>query len=525
MHVPQLQSFHRLYCLLALCLTLVACGAHKQQEVNQAYYSKGGSPVNFVVQQAPRRDRSEYPAYTANPVKQTLEHPVSTFSVDVDTSSYSILRSHLKRGVMPPVEAIRTEELLNYFSYDYGLPQESDEPFLPQITVLDSPWSEDKQLVHIGIKGYDIERQEQPDSNLVFLLDVSGSMMAENKLPLAKRSIKLLLKSLKPTDTISLVVYAGSTGVVLKPTKVKHKAKIINALGSLRAGGGTAGAAGLALAYEQAMQNFQEDAVNRIFLATDGDFNIGAHSNDELQAMVEKYRDEGIYLSVLGFGGYNYQDDMMQAIAQHGNGIAAYIDTLQEAKKVLVDEATSSLFPIANDVKIQIEFNPATVAEYRLLGYETRQLAREDFNNDKVDAGEVGAGHSVTAIYEISPTSSSKQSVDPLRYQQPVADKPESLTNNNFADELGFLKIRYKLPGSETSRLISTPIAAQTQTDNEATFASAVALYAELIKNSVYIQNANLDDVVTMAKETKGRDEYGYRAEFIQLVELSRHLN
>lgn len=523
MFTPNAKNIRLSLCLLSFCLTLAACGAHKQQVPLQ--HSTGAQSYVYAMQEAYQWERSEYPGFTPNTVKQTLEHPVSTFSVDVDTSSYSIMRSHLKRGVLPPGESIRTEELLNYFSYDYNLPENSEQPFLPQITVLDSPWSADKQLVHIGIKGYELVQEEQPDSNLVFLLDVSGSMMAENKLPLAKRSIKLLLRRLKPTDTISLVVYAGSTGVVLEPTRVKHKAKIINALNSLRAGGGTAGAAGLALAYEQAKQNFQEGAVNRIFLATDGDFNIGQQSNEALKAMVETNRNAGIYLSVLGFGGYNYQDDMMQAIAQHGNGIAAYIDTLQEAKKVLVDQATANLFPIANDVKIQVEFNPATVAEYRLLGYETRQLAREDFNNDKVDAGEVGAGHSVTAIYEITPASSARRSVDPLRYQRPVADGPAAEATNNFADEIGFLKIRYKLPGSQTSRLISTPIAAQTETDNEARFAASVALYAELIKNSTYIENADLDDVVSLAKETKGKDEYGYRAEFIQLVELAKHLN
>ena len=335
----------------------------------------------------------EFAEYQTNPIKLVADEPVSTFSIDVDTASYSLVRNQLNSGFLPAEQAVRVEEFINYFDYDYPTPSSNAEPFQPTINVFDSPWNEDRKLVHIGIKGYDIETNEQPDSNLVFLLDVSGSMNAANKLPLVKQSVNLLLDTLKPTDTVSIVVYAGAAGTVLEPTKVSEKNKIITALQDLSAGGSTAGGAGIQLAYQLAEQNFDEDAVNRIILATDGDFNVGRFENEELQTLVESKRDSGVFLSILGFGRNNYQDDMMQTLAQNGNGVAAYIESLSEAKKVLVDEATSTLFPIAKDVKIQVEFNPATVSEYRLIGYETRALNREDFNNDKVDAGDIGAGH------------------------------------------------------------------------------------------------------------------------------------
>ena len=486
---------------------------------NRRYRVHQDHSVSHVPQS--KIDHSEYPEYSENPIKITIEDPVSTFSVDVDTSSYSVIRSYLKRGRTPPKRAIRTEELLNYFSYDYAFPVSKDHPFRPQVSVFDSPWSAPKQLLRIGIQGYDIKPAEQPDSNLVFLLDVSGSMQSENKLPLVKKSIGFLLKSLKPTDLISIVVYAGATGVVLEPTPVKNTLTIQRALNSLSAGGGTAGGEGLALAYAVAKENFKKDSVNRIILTTDGDFNVGQSSNDDLKKLVVANRDYGIYLSVLGFGSYNYQDDMMQAIAQNGNGTAAYIDSLQEAKKVLVDEATSSLFPIANDVKIQIEFNSSNVSEYRLLGYETRKLAREDFNNDKVDAGEIGAGHSVTAIYEITPTDAGIRSVDKLRYTIESNDVPRNIELNN---ELGFLKIRYKLPGETESKLISQPIHKSNESDREALFAAAVVSFSEILRGGKHMGKFNIDDTIKLARENKGNDESGYRSEFIQLAELYKLL-
>ena len=469
--------------------------------------------------QAVRPDGGEeYAEYSANSITRTIETPVSTFSIDVDTASYSLVRNQLNRGFLPKPQAVRAEELINYFNYDYPLPESKKQPFAPSISVLDSPWNEDKKLVHIGIKGYDIAPDNTPDSNLVFLLDVSGSMNAANKLPLVKQSINLLLDTLKPSDTVSIVVYAGAAGTVLEPTEVKEKDKIIGALQRLSAGGSTAGGAGIELAYSLAEQNFNEDAVNRIILATDGDFNVGQNSNEDLKTLVERKRDNGVLLSVLGFGRNNYQDDMMQTLAQNGNGVAAYIDSLSEAKKVLVDEATSTLFTIAKDVKIQIEFNPSVVSEYRLIGYETRALNREDFNNDKVDAGDIGAGHTVTAIYEVTPSDAKNQSIDPARYAQ----NKEAIADTN-SNEIGFLKIRYKAPDASKSDLITQVIPSKnTNINSEAEFSIAVAGFAQLLANSQHTGDLSYDDVIKLATKNKGEDSFGYRSEFIQLARMAK---
>ncbi|MEC7703382.1 MAG: VWA domain-containing protein, partial [Pseudomonadota bacterium] len=466
--------------------------------------------------------------------------PVSTFSVDVDTASYSFMRSQLNNGVLPQKDAVRIEELINYFNYDYAVPEDKTQPFKPSVTVTDSPWHEGKKLMHIGIKGYDIV-DEKPKSNIVFLLDVSGSMNAPNKLPLVKNSMKMLLDSLNPDDTVAIAVYAGAAGTVLEPTKVSDKAKIIAAFDRLSAGGSTAGAAGINLAYQLAEQNFDENAVNRVILATDGDFNVGIQNRDELQDFVERKREKGVFLSVLGFGNGNYNDHMMQSLAQNGNGVATYIDNLNEARKVLVEEATSTLFPIAKDVKIQIEFNPAQVSEYRLVGYETRALNREDFNNDAVDAGDIGAGHSVTAIYEYTPVGAQKM-VDDLRYG--TADNSEQKYNldnihnkANFDAEIAFLKIRYKLPNEDVSNLITTPIIndykflqdcrENTQclvpsAPDDVQFATAVAGFGQLLKGSKYVGHMTYDRVIDLAQSGKGDDLFGYRSEFIQLVRLAK---
>ncbi|HTQ36346.1 MAG TPA: von Willebrand factor type A domain-containing protein, partial [Steroidobacteraceae bacterium] len=395
----------------------------------------------------------KFEQFAINPVKRAADEPVSTFSLDVDTASYSFVRRQLNEGRLPPAGAVRTEEMINYFDYDWPAADAREQPFMPTITVSDSPWGQGKKLVHIGIKGYELPARQRPDVNLVLLLDVSGSMNEPDKLPLAQRSMALLLDSLKPTDTVGIAVYAGAAGEVLPPTPVSQKDTILRALYSLRPGGSTAGAAGIQLAYQMAMRNFRKEGVNRVLLATDGDFNVGISGANDLKHFVEQQRQQGIFLSVLGFGEDNYRDDVAQALAQNGNGVAAYIDTLNEARKVLVEQAGAQLFTIAKDVKVQVEFNPATVAEYRLVGYETRALARADFNNDRIDAGDVGAGHTVTAIYEVTPADSAAQLVDGLRYgrkeQPPAADK---------TGEYGYLKIRYKLPGSDTSQLIQTPI-------------------------------------------------------------------
>lgn len=467
------------------------------------------------------QDREEYAKYEAHSTVQVKDQPVSTFSIDVDTASYSLVRNQLNNGFLPKPTAVRAEEFINYFDYNYSLPKTRNTPFAPSVTVLASPWNEGRKLVHIGIKGLDIEPAEQPDSNIVFLLDVSGSMNQANKLPLVKQSMALLLETLKPTDLISIVVYAGAAGVVLEPTAVKEQDKILSALQQLQAGGSTAGGAGIRRAYQLAEANFKGNGVNRIILATDGDFNVGQSSNEDLKTLVERKRDNGVFLSVLGFGRNNYQDDMMQTLAQNGNGIAAYIDTLSEAKKVLVDEATSTLFPIAKDVKIQVEFNPATVSEYRLIGYETRALKREDFNNDKVDAGDIGAGHTVTAIYEITPANSDANSVDGLRYQQEAEHKDRQAPINS--SELGFLKMRYKLPNETKSRLIETPIKnSNTNPSQDVQFSIAVAGFAQLLTNSPLVADLNYDDLIREAQASKGDDPFGYRAEFIQLVRMAK---
>ncbi len=484
------------------------------------------SPPDVINPSYQDEGRDKFEEFKINPVKLAAEEPVSTFSVDVDTASYSFMRRQIEHGQMPASDAIRIEELINYFDYNYAAPEDKDVPFNANVTVTPSPWAEGKELVHIGIKGYEMDTV-QPRSNLVFLLDVSGSMNSSDKLPLLKSSLGLLLDTLKPDDTVSIATYAGSTGVALEPTKASEKSKILSALDNLRAGGGTAGAAGIELAYNLAAEHFDEEAVNRVILATDGDFNVGISDPEQLKDFIEEKRDSGVFLSVLGFGQGNYNDHIMQELAQNGNGVAAYIDNLNEAQKVLVDEATSSLFPIAKDVKIQIEFNPKTVAEYRLIGYETRALNREDFNNDKIDAGDIGAGHTVTAIYEITPVGSEARSIDELRYgEAETAQEP-----SDFGGEYAFLKMRYKLPNEDTSKLITTPITQDIRDDirhpinQEVKFSLAVAAFGQILKGGDYTGDYSYDDVLELAQEGKGADPYGYRAEFIKLVRLAKSLD
>ncbi len=470
--------------------------------------------------------RDQFQPVEQNPVKRVVEDPISTFSIDVDTASYAFVRRQLIGGVLPQADAVRVEELINYFSYDYPLPESRDQPFETTVTVTPSPWKPGNKLIHIGIKGYDIAPAAKPRSNLVFLLDVSGSMNAPDKLPLMINSMKLLLRALGPEDTVAIVVYAGAAGTVLEPTKVAEKHKILAALDRLRAGGSTAGAAGIRQAYALAEASLDAEAVNRVILATDGDFNVGITNRDELKSFIERKRATGIFLSVLGFGQGNLNDHLMQTLAQNGNGVAAHIDTLNEARKVLVEEATSALFPIAKDVKIQVEFNPDTVAEYRLIGYETRALAREDFSNDKVDAGDIGAGHTVTAIYEITPVGSDNRMIEPSRYGTGAAEGGET----TFADEYAFLKIRYKLPGQDRSTLITTPITMGQETAprasaGEAQWATAVAAFGQLLKGGKYTGAYAYDDIIALARSARGEDLFGYRAEFISLVRLAQSLS
>ncbi len=453
-----------------------------------------------------------------NPLKIVTDEPVSTFSIDVDTASYSYIRSAIEGGHLPPVESVRIEEMVNYFPYDYAAPDVSKAPFSTSVSTFQTPWNPNTKLLHIGIQGAKPEVENRPPLNLVFLIDTSGSMQDADKLPLLKQSFRLLLNTLRPTDKIAIVTYAGSAGTVLEPTVASDKDKILESLERLEAGGSTAGQAGLRQAYALAENMQSDDSIGRVLLATDGDFNVGISDPEELKRFVENKRDTGVYLSVFGFGNGNYRDDMMQTLAQNGNGIAAYIDTLSEAQKVMVDQVSGALFPIANDVKIQVEFNPALIAEYRLIGYETRALNREDFNNDAVDAGEIGAGHTVTAIYEITPVGSPAIKNDALRYQAVTADQ-------DSPDEYGFLKLRYKAPGAAKSTLITTTIPTTSDTPSqEASFAASIAGFGQLLTKSKYLNDWTWDQNIALANVGKGADLYGYRAEAVQLMRLAQSL-
>ena len=469
--------------------------------------------------EGPYVDTEKYPNATSNPVKRVGEDPVSTFSIDVDTASYANVRSFLRDGQLPPRDAVRVEELLNYFDYGYADPASPQEPFKANVTVTPSPWAPGKEIIHIGLQGYDIAAGNEPPVNLVFLIDVSGSMDDPNKLPLVQKALNVLIDRLRPEDRVSMVVYAGAAGAVLPPTAGNQKLMMRCAVEALRAGGSTAGGAGLALAYDLAQQNFDRNAVNRVVLMTDGDFNVGVADPAKLEDFVAEKRKTGVYLSAFGVGHGNYNDLMTQTLSQAGNGTAGYIDTLDEARKLFRDDFSSSLFPIADDVKIQVEFNPAAVAEYRLIGYETRLLDRSDFNNDRVDAGEVGSGASVTALYEITPVGRPLAS-DPLRYQ-----KVDETVVPGKGGELAYIKIRYKLPGSETSKLMERPI---TQADAvasvdkapEATrWALAVAAFGQELRGDPWIETGyDWQAIRALADGARGADPFGLRAEFVRLI-------
>ncbi|MEL7213022.1 MAG: VWA domain-containing protein [Pseudomonadota bacterium] len=459
-------------------------------------------------------DTEAFPEAAENPLKITAEEPVSTFSIDVDTASYAVVRNSLMNGALPPRDAVRVEEMVNYFPYTYPAP-DGDAPFQPTVTVAETPWNTGTQLVHIGLQGAEIT--ERPPLNLVFLIDTSGSMQAANKLPLLKQSFRLMLSQLRPDDEVSIVTYAGSAGQVLEPTAAGERSVILAALDRLEAGGGTAGQAGLQQAYAVAEGMAADGEVSRVILATDGDFNVGLSDPEALTDFIADQRESGTYLSVLGFGRGNLDDATMQALAQNGNGQAAYIDTLSEAQKVLVDQLSGALFPIADDVKVQVEFNPARITEYRLIGYETRALQREDFNNDRVDAGEIGAGHTVTAIYEVTPVGSSAVMSDPLRYGNAVAGDPEA--------EIGFLKLRYKAPGADESALIEQPLPEASSLGGEAQFAVAIAGFAQLLRGESALLDWGYAEAIALANGAKGEDPFGYRAEAVSLMRLAQSLS
>lgn len=475
--------------------------------------------------QQPQFNTEGYSTIHENEFLKATKNPLSTFSIDVDVASYANMRRFLNNGQKPPIDAVRVEEMINYFNYEYPQPKGED-PFSVHTEIASCPWNEDHKLVHIGLQGKKIPTDDLPASNLVFLIDVSGSMQDVNKLPLLKSAFKMLVNEMRDEDRIAIVVYAGAAGLVLPSTPGSKKEKIMTALDRLTAGGSTAGGAGIKLAYEVALNNFKEDGNNRIILATDGDFNVGASSNAEMERMIEKKRDQGVFLTVVGFGMGNYKDDKMEILADKGNGNYAYIDNLQEAKKVFVTEFGGTLFTIAKDVKLQIEFNPTKVLAYRLIGYENRKLKAEDFNNDKKDAGELGSGHTVTALYEIIPVgvkSDFVRSVDPLKYQLSNVEKQAY-----DSKELMTLKLRYKAPNGNKSKLITKVVNDKNKdwdnTSENFRWSAAVAEFGMLLRESKFSQNTDIQSVVQLAKGAKGEDEEGYRSEFIRLVESSRFL-
>ena len=474
-----------------------------------------------VVYNIYEESRETYKVIDESGFKSTAKDPVTTFSADIDKASYSNVRRMLNYGQKPHKDAVRIEELINYFDYDYAPPAEGGKTPLKATTTLSScPWNPDNYLLRIGLQAKKIDFTKAPPSNIVFLIDTSGSMDEPNKMPLLKASFKLLLDNLRSEDRIAIVVYASQTGIALPSTSAKEKEKISKVIDDLVASGSTAGGAGLQTAYEVAEKNFLPKGNNRIILATDGDFNVGISSRDELQRLVEEKRNKGIYISVLGYGMGNYRDDMAETIANKGNGNYAYIDNFTEAKKVLVNEFVGTLYTVAKDVKLQLEFNPQYVKEYRLVGYENRALANEDFEDDKKDAGEIGAGHTVTALYELIPAKGA--TTDGLRYQKQVKE--------GFANELAFLKIRYKDPLIKDAKSVeeSTPIPFSltdlTQTDDDYRFAAAVAEWGMLLRNSKYKAKSSYKQVIDLAKNAIGKDEEGYRKEFIRLVELSEKI-
>lgn len=533
---------------IGLLLAVGGCGQSTQQQAAQPSMTKQAPLADLAAKSEARRampaaapmlesyalpvapeplpagyrdqDREQYQKLAQNPVHSVAEVPVSTFSIDVDTGSYANVRRLLNEGRLPPQGAVRLEEMLNYFPYAYAPPSD-DSPFGITTELAPSPWNPHTRLLRIGIKASERSVEQLPPANLVFLVDVSGSMDRREGLPLVKGTLKLLVDQLRPQDKVSLVVYAGDSRVVLEPTSGKDKAKIRAAIEQLQAGGSTAGAAGIELAYRMAQQGFIDKGINRILLATDGDFNVGVSDFDSLKAMAAEKRRSGVSLTTLGFGVDNYNERLMEQLADAGDGNYAYIDNLREARKVLVEQLSSTLAVLAKNVKLQLEFNPAQVSEYRLLGYENRALKREDFNNDQVDAGEIGAGHTVTALYEIVPKGQ-KGWLEPLRYQAEA--KPAGK-----GDELAWLRVRWQKPEGGPSQLVERPIASSGASDlarasDDLRFAAAVAAFAQQLDGARYTGGFDLGDTLALARSARGEDPFGLRGEFLQLVELAHSL-
>lgn len=537
-------KFHPIWTGIAMSLIigLGSCGS-QQRSGEKAYLDKkeitteeqslsenkmysapmpAGSEMDYEEVQ-PQHNTESYAYINENDFKTATDEPLSTFSIDVDNASYTNTRRFLSQNsTMPPTDAVRIEEFINYFDYNYPVPSK-EETFSVNNELAVCPWNSKNYLLRIGIKGYTIPTEQLPHSNLVFLVDVSGSMSDGNKLPLLKKSLALLLEKLGERDRISLVVYAGSSGVVLQPTPASEKSTILAALDKLEAGGSTAGFEGLQGAYQLAEKHFIPNGNNRIFLATDGDFNVGPSSDGEMARMVEKYRDKGIYITVLGFGMGNYKDSKMEIIADKGNGNYFYIDDISEAQKVLVDNLAATMYTIAKDVKIQVEFNPAHVASYRLIGYENRLLNNQDFEDDTKDAGELGAGHTVTAVYEIVPSGGNTNNINKLKYQN------KTLNDAAASNELVTVKFRYKKPGEDKSREIVKVVNNNAQQFEQAStdfrFTAAVAGWGMLLRQSKHSGNFSYDNVLQIASNALGDDMYGYRAEFLRLVKQSKTLS
>jgi len=510
-----------------ILISLFSCyqggNAYSVQKLRRMSLPARTAPDMRLKQEKKDFNTEDYDNIVENKFLAVTQNPLSTFSIDVDEAAYSNVRRFLMNGEIPPAGAVRIEEMLNYFDYTYTKPA-NGEPFTVNTEISDCPWNPQHRLVHIGLQGKEIPVDNLPSSNMVFLIDVSGSIVTPNKLPLVQASLKMLVDQLRENDKVAIVVYAGSAGLVLPSTNGTDKIKIKQAINELQSGGSTAGGEGIQLAYKIARENFIKGGSNRIILATDGDFNVGISSDDELVRLVEKERQSGVFLSVLGYGMGNYKDNKMQQLADKGNGNHSYIDDISEAKKVLVSEFGSTLFTIAKDVKLQIEFNPTKVQAYRLIGYENRMLASEDFNDDKKDAGELGSGHTVTALYEIIPEGVKDtfiKKVDPLKYQAnlgEIGDHPEIMT----------IKLRYKEPDGDVSKLIEHPVLDShlplVSTSDNFRFSASVAEFGLLLRNSEYKQLANYSQVVSLAKTAMGNDKNGYRAEFIRLVESTTFL-
>ena len=502
-----------------------------RREADKSMVLSAGASASYIVPAAPdccysppyqqSTNTERYQHLDESPVRLVAEQPVSTFSIDVDTGAYANVRRFLNAGQLPPQDAVRVEEMINYFDYQYAAPDSRATPFRVNTELAHAPWNQQSMLLKIGIKGFDIAASERPPANLVFLIDVSGSMQSPDKLPLLKNAFRLLTDQLTAKDRVSMVVYAGSSGVVLEPTAGDEKHKIRAAIDRLEAGGSTNGAAGIQQAYDLAHSAQIKNGINRVVLATDGDFNVGIVNFESLLDLAERQRESGVALTTLGFGTGNYNDQLLERLADAGNGNYSYVDTLTEARKVLVSELSSTLFTIAKDVKIQVEFNPAEVLEYRLIGYENRALAREDFNNDKVDAGDIGAGHRITALYEIVPAGG-KGRIDPLRY----GSRQESAGK---AGEIANVRLRYKKPDSDTSQLLEYPIAKNSlvsaqQMSADFRFAASVAAFGQILRGGKYVGSYSYDDVAALAKGAYGDDGEGYRREFVSLVKLAATL-